>query len=336
MENLSENRKEQIISYCSGNMTPGEIDELSRWVEASAEHRVLFKQVAESYHTVYLGAIHQTANALGTEVEHRVGAYIQRRKAIFRRRVVAGISSAAAVVVIIAYVLGVSGNSEKNPLTASSPILPGERKAILTLADGTERGMTHSELFIGREGEMMEVDSSGAARSGILNVGSQGKYHTLTIPRGGEYTITLPDSTQVWLNAETVLRFPDRFTADERKVYLSGEAYFHVTKKGETPFRVALSSGEITVYGTQFNVMEYAGSPLEAVLVEGSIGFTALSGKTTRLEPRHRLVYDTGKDYLAVEKVNTRRYISWKDNMFYRSEERRVGKECRSRWSPYH
>ena len=56
-------------------------------------------------------------------------------------------------------------------------------------------------------------------------------YNTLYIPKGGEYSLQLPDGSRVWLNSETTLRFPVRFLKDKREVYLCGEAYFKVAKE---------------------------------------------------------------------------------------------------------
>ncbi|PMV74965.1 FecR family protein, partial [Pseudomonas sp. GW101-1A09] len=84
--------------------------------------------------------------------------------------------------------------------------------------------------------------------------------------------ITLPDGTKVWLNAATTLKYPSRFTSNERKVEIDGEAYFEVTKNEQQPFKVVLSdSSVVTVLGTHFNVMSYNNElEKQVTLLEGS------------------------------------------------------------------
>ncbi len=103
-------------------------------------------------------------------------------------------------------------------------------------------------------------------------------YNTIRTPNGGQYRIILPDGTHAWLNAASVLRFPIAFTGSERKVQLSGEAYFEVAKNSAMPFRVITTdehnreSGMVEVLGTAFNVNAYNNEPsVKTTLVEGKV-----------------------------------------------------------------
>ncbi|RZK45458.1 MAG: hypothetical protein EOO59_21030, partial [Hymenobacter sp.] len=87
--------------------------------------------------------------------------------------------------------------------------------------------------------------------------GGQLLYNTVATPRGGQYQLTLPDGSQVWLNAASSLRFPVAFTGSERRVELTGEAYFEVAKDAKHPFKVAARGAEVTVLGTHFDVQAY-------------------------------------------------------------------------------
>ena len=89
--------------------------------------------------------------------------------------------------------------------------------------------------------------------------GKRIQWHTLSVPRGGEYKLVLADGTRVWLNAASELMYPDHFSADQRKVVLKGEAYFEVTKDVKRPFSVVLGDMEVKVLGTSFNVSAYPG-----------------------------------------------------------------------------
>ena len=94
----------------------------------------------------------------------------------------------------------------------------------------------------------------------------------LPTPRGGEFRNTLEDSTEVWLNADSRLTYPETFDGSQRRVTLEGEAYFKVAKDATKPFVVVSGSQEVRVYGTEFNVCAYSDEKdIRTTLVEGSI-----------------------------------------------------------------
>ena len=86
--------------------------------------------------------------------------------------------------------------------------------------------------------------------------------------------VLLPDSSKVWLNAGSSLRYPSRFTEKERNVQLSGEGYFEVQSDKEYPFYVSLDNGiKVKAHGTKFNINAYkedrvVETTLEAGLVD--------------------------------------------------------------------
>ena len=96
--------------------------------------------------------------------------------------------------------------------------------------------------------------------------------NTLTTPRGGQYQLTLPDGTKVWLNAASSLTFPTAFTGGSRTVEMTGEAYFEVAHDKKRPFTVKVSGQTIEDIGTQFNVNAYTGEPAQVTtLLEGAV-----------------------------------------------------------------
>ncbi len=140
--------------------------------------------------------------------------------------------------------------------------------------------------------------------------------HTLIVPRGCEYSICLPDSTLVWLNADSYLSYPVQFAEDTREVTICGEAYFNVTKQKDKPFIVHTPKGSITVWGTEFNVKAYADEyDFVATLVTGSISCKLPNGKNIRLHPKEQLTCKNNSAPL-VEKVDPSSVCSWKDGLF--------------------
>ena len=141
----------------------------------------------------------------------------------------------------------------------------------------------------------------------------------LTTPRGGEFKVTLEDGTEVWLNAESQLRYPAEFEGAERRVQVSGEAYFHVAKDAERPFYVETAGQVIRVTGTEFNVNAYADdSQVFTTLVSGGITTRLLSGNGGELvlTPGHQTVMQMGSNRISVRSVDTDIVTSWTRGKF--------------------
>ena len=75
-----------------------------------------------------------------------------------------------------------------------------------------------------------------------------------SIPRGGEYDLTLSDGSRLWMNSESEIRIPVQFSKEQRDVYMKGEIYFDIAPDAQHPFVVHTHQGNIRVVGTSFNV----------------------------------------------------------------------------------
>lgn len=180
-------------------------------------------------------------------------------------------------------------------------IQPDSDGIILTLADGSQIILDSvGNGNIAQEGDMEVIKlangelsytparsslSAGTTATGdsIRNIP---RYNTLTIPRGKQFRLILPDGSKVWLNAASSIRYPIAFAGTERKVEITGEVYFEVKPLPlqKTPFIVDIFSpsgetaaGRIEVLGTHFNINAYADEGfIRATLIEGSIKLAAL------------------------------------------------------------
>ncbi|MBO9203125.1 MULTISPECIES: FecR family protein [Niastella] len=175
-------------------------------------------------------------------------------------------------------------------LPANISISPGGNKAVLTLSNGLEINLENAANGkVAQEGNVMVMKQkegevkyeqtnspSGDVMAGeILN--------TLSTPRGGQYSLVLPDGSKVWLNAASSIKYPTHFATHERRVAITGEVYFEVknlsAKRGKRkPFIVDVLSATgspgavVEVLGTQFNVMAYNDeSAITATLVNGKV-----------------------------------------------------------------
>jgi len=147
-------------------------------------------------------------------------------------------------------------------------------------------------------------------------------YNTLRIPTGGFYRLTLSDGSRVWLNSLTELHYPVSFNGRERKIRLSGEAYFEVTPDSTRPFIVMTDEVDIKVYGTVFNVNTYRKERVQTTLIRGKVGVhVRTTGQETLLQPEQLAEYTTADRQIRVKKVDPYSYIAWKDGEFVFQEE---------------
>ena len=160
-------------------------------------------------------------------------------------------------------------------------IVPGETQAVLILGDGREvvlKGMRDTALLTG-SGEQIRVDEKGELQYALSEKSNIPEMHTLRIPRGGEYKITLDDSTRIWLNSETQFTYPVHFTGKERKVKVTGEAYFKVTENKERPFIVETDKMNIRAIGNLFQCYDLFGRGGKQYHVGGGEGRSLFTGK---------------------------------------------------------
>ena len=148
----------------------------------------------------------------------------------------------------------------------------------------------------------------------VVSMETNNGIHTLKIPRGMNQQLTLTDGTQVWLNAESTLEYPETFEGKpNREVYLKGEAYFEVTKNASQPFRVKTDALETLVLGTSFNVRAYSKEDTQVTLVEGSVKVSDKHQNELRLQPGEHT--DGKLNKTKVEKADD--YHSWAAGIFY-------------------
>jgi len=141
-----------------------------------------------------------------------------------------------------------------------------------------------------------------------------GQYHTLQVPAGQRINLILADNTNVWLNANSIFRYPTAFAKKERTVYLEGEAYFEVSKNKEKPFIVKTNEGDINVTGTSFNVKVRSEHQIfETSLFEGSVDIYDNHRKKVSLKPNQRSVFENGQ--LVVSQITDYDQFLWRKGL---------------------
>ncbi len=215
-------------------------------------------------------------------------------------------------------------------------IVAGTDKAILTLSDGTlvelEKGESYVNNYANSNGQEIVYEATKEETA------SEMVYNYLTTPRGGEFFVKLSDGTQVWLNAESQLKYPTSFIDGKlRQVELIyGEAYFDVspsTKHKGSKFKIINKAQEIEVYGTQFNIKAYKDeSKIYTTLVKGKV-LVKNNYETKFLSPSEQSVIDVNTNTLSIKKVDINTEISWirGEFIFYKKPLQEIMKVL-SRW----
>lgn len=293
-----------------------EESELTAWLGASDENRRIFEQVKTFQDADKMLRLERDgyARQMAKRVMRQLAVNGQRRVRHDLWKWMGGV--AAAVAIIVCAVVWSLPEAEELPFARQEgQIVPGKVEAVLTFANGEKLHITDTTSEEVWKERLLVVDSACEGKA-FVEEGQAVTYNVLAVPAGGEFFYVLPDSTRVWINSDSELRFPTNFVDGVRRVELRGEAFFDVAHDRRSPFVVTLSGGDITVYGTRFNVTDYKETGLSAVLVEGSIGFRSLQGDTVRLTPSERMVYGGDETGISVEKVDTELYTAWIDHRF--------------------
>lgn len=293
-----------------------EESELTAWLEASDENQRIFEQVKTFQDADKMLRLERDgyARQMAKRVMRQLAVSGQRRVRHDLWKWMGGV--AAAVAIIVCAVVWSLPEAEELPFARQEgQIVPGKVEAVLTFANGEKLHITDTTSEEVWKERLLVVDSACEGKA-FAEEGQALTYNVLAVPAGGEFFYVLPDSTRVWINSDSELRFPTNFVDGVRRVELRGEAFFDVAHDRRSPFVVTLSGGDITVYGTRFNVTDYKETGLSAVLVEGSIGFRSLHGDTVRLTPSERMVYGGDETGISVEKVDTELYTAWIDHRF--------------------
>ena len=207
-------------------------------------------------------------------------------------------------------------------------VVPGSSKAVLITAEGKQIILQDSSVRAIQVDEAVSVNNTGSAVEYRMKAPEQVadvemNYNTIVVPRGGEYELRLADGTKVWLNSDSELRFPVRFTGENRQVVLKGEAFFMVAKDSLRPFIVdACDRMKVEVLGTEFNVQAYPGdNELKATLNRGKVRI-ALDEEKLVLYPDQQAVCHMLGNTIEMRHVKAEHYSAWKDGKFIFEDER--------------
>jgi len=328
--------EETLVKYFKGDL----VDEEAKLIELYLSMEIDIEYVtrcmkAASGATAYSDEWYSADRQLSAWNKFSLLKYAQSLERLQKVRIWKRLSVAAAVLFVLSatYFFTLPPRSANHlyvqiPAVAKTDHAPGKNKALLILASGekidinvakngqvAKQGQTN--IVKTADGKLVYEEtgnSSDPLRKALRN-SDQIALNTLVVPRGGQYNLSLPDGTRVWLNAESSLIFPVEFKGHKREVTLTGEAYFEVAKNAKMPFHVKLNKMEVEVLGTHFNIMAYNDEPVvKTTLLEGSVKLSNSKGQQV-LKPGQEGILN-GADKFIVKNANLEQAMAWKNGRF--------------------
>ena len=288
------------------NLSSREQETLEEWLAETEKNQLLFQKIASGASLKSYEEILSMINV--PEGITAVKSKIKKQQS--RRRLIRVGAAAAAIItgmVVATQVYFTTGSATDSVVLFSA----GSPKALLTINEEKIQ-LTEKDHETTWQEHVASLPKPSVEKKDPRII-------KMEVPRGGEYKLRLPDGTSVWLNAETVIEYPEQFTGEKREVRLSGEAFFDVTPDAGFPFVIETHDQlNITVLGTRFNVNNYRDETNTVItLVEGSVKVCSDSDSVT-LQPREQAVFHRADDSLSVLPVSDiKAYTAWKDGQFY-------------------
>jgi transmembrane sensor len=322
-----------LEKFASGINTEAEHQQFIEWTKTAsvAEVEAILEEynitVAENYSSA--GEVHSNLvshieaaidqHELGKEKKYKNGKIIHWR---FLYRIVAAsfiifISGTAAYFALRTTKHNVI--SEAQPKQLKNELTPGGNKAILTLSDGST--VILDDAKNGQVAQQGGVQVSKLAKGQLVYNASAGKptevvFNTLTTPRGGQFKLTLPDGSEVWLNAASSITYPTAFVSNERKVEISGEAYFEIMHNAAKPFKVSVNGMEVKVLGTHFNINAYNDeASVKTTLLEGSVSLIK-GDAVAMLKSGQQAQLGNSENIKVIDNVDVDQVVAWKNGYF--------------------
>ncbi len=324
--------------YLKNECTPHEIKILLEYFGAGENEALLKKLIheqSEEYRSATDGSYQVPEHLLETSFANIKNTISSENKKVFSlpfyKQKWFRVSAAAAVIFLVSttafYFLHKRSETivalEKPTVPVIKDIPPGKDNAVLTLGDGTTIVLdSAANGALAQQGniKVLKINGQIAYNKTDSKMDRKPVYNTITTANGNQYQLILTDGSKVWLNAASSIRFPTAFTGDERKVEITGEAYFEVAKDATKPFRVEFKSKsgeneEVEVLGTHFNVNAYEDEPeMKTTLLEGSVRIK--NGDGIKMLAPGQQARITSKGIEIKNNIDLDQVVAWKNGYF--------------------
>ncbi|MAU15123.1 MAG: anti-sigma factor [Muricauda sp.] len=303
--------KKNITKLLLGTITEKEIEELRGWLEDPSNQKILEAYIRD-YHDLNLATLKNNLDEAYKKVSNKIEDTSKPVRTLFPN----WIKYAAAITLLIGlgllYQQGFFTPQEQNVL------IPDDDSVTLKLDNGSLQPIDiNKEVeYKDTKGNVVYIQKQDLISYSKAIEKKNLVFNTLIVPNGKKFRLELSDGTYVHLNAGSSLRYPVNFSSNgPRKVYLTGNAYFDVTKNAANPFIVNVDELDVKVLGTEFNISAYAEDKhIDVVLVEGAVNMERKNQaqEVVELVPGQKGSFDLDSKNVSVEEVDTSLYTSWR------------------------
>ena len=287
---------------------------LREWLEESERHRAWFREYREKLPLGEFEEIVQISDV--KEQWQKLDQLTKERKHIGWRRWSA-YAAGVALLLSVGLWWGIQREKTEKPVTRMAVIEPGTAQAVLILNDGEKITLKDRDTLVDTKSSSINIQT-GLVKYDVKPTESvEVEYNTIEVPRGGIYSLVLSDGTKVFLNSDSRLKYPVTFNGEDRRVELSGEAFFEVVSDSLHPFIVHTRDMETRVLGTTFDIQAYPDElTTKTTLLTGrvlvSVNHLSL---TETLKPGLQASWTKGTDKITVKEVNVATQALWRDGI---------------------
>ena len=324
-----------LTGFMRQTLTDVEHDELDKWMTSSPVNQRLFEELIDpDLLGKQMELWEEPSEVIALEkIKKRLQFSNQQSKgkrvSMMRYSIAASILLLAGIYFIYT-LMNRKDRSVIEPISSSQELLkPGGNNALLILANGDTVNLAAAKNGLIDSSSGSEVMKTAEGQLSYENPEARIlAFHTLHTPVGGQYSVTLPDGSRVWLNSSSRLKFPVAFTGKERIVELEGEGYFEITAVSSSnnqrvPFIVKVADVNVEVLGTRFNINAYENEKgKRTTLVEGSVLVKTGDPEQNTfesivLQPGQQAIVEQGKiETKEIDGGDMEEVLAWKNGVF--------------------
>ncbi len=287
---------------------------LREWLEESERHRAWLREYREKLPLGEFEEIVQISDV--KEQWQKLDQLTKERKHIVWRKWSA-YAAGVALLLSVGLWWGIQREKAEKPVTRMAVIEPGTAQAVLILNDGEKITLKDRDTLVNTKSSSINIQT-GLVKYDVKSMESvEVEYNTIEVPRGGIYSLVLSDGTKVFLNSDSRLKFPVTFNGENRRVELSGEAFFEVVSDSSHPFIVHTRDMETRVLGTSFDIQAYPDElTIKTTLLTGRVQVSVNHlSLTETLKPGLQASWTKGTDKITVKEVNVATQALWRDGI---------------------
>ena len=304
------------LSYklLTGEITPAERKELDDWYNHfDSSEQLVHSELNQQ----------QFAAQLYQQIRTSAGITPLKRIPFYRSRY-AAVAASLLLLLSIGGIYTIYSDQEKSQNTIAKKVVEikaGSNRAMLTLANGKTIDLENAAEGVLPTGDQSVKKTGDGTITYINSADNDGAYNTLSTPKGGKFSIRLPDGTLAILDASSSLRYPSAFKGAKRMVEVSGQVYFEVVHNAKQPFTVKVADQTIEDLGTHFNINSYPGGDgVKTTLEEGLVSISS-GRKTVFLKPGQAAFSHAGAKDITVAAADLEEVLAWKNGYFRFNDE---------------